>query len=70
MHYLYWPKAARSYELAAKNFERSAASLRDKINEVVKKEKQKVNVLQTVENTKSEVKSTLQNRKQACKPGL
>ncbi|MFZ9316785.1 MAG: hypothetical protein ACO236_05890, partial [Candidatus Nanopelagicaceae bacterium] len=65
-----WTKAARSYELAAKNFERSAASLRDKINEVVKKEKQKVNVLQTVENTKSEVKSTLQNRKQACKPGL
>lgn len=65
-----WTKAARSYELAAKNFERSAASLRDKINEVVKKEKQKVNVLQTVENTKSEVSSTLQNRKQACKPGL
>jgi hypothetical protein len=65
-----WVKAARSYELAAKNFERSAASLRDKINEVEKKEKQKVNVLQTVENTKSEVKSTLQNRKQACKPGL
>ena len=65
-----WTKAARSYELAAKNFERSAASLRDKIGEVAKKEKQKVNVLQTVENTKSEVKSTLQNRKQACKPGL
>ena len=65
-----WTKAARSYELAAKNFERSAASLRDKINEVAKKEKQKVNVLQTVENTKAEVKSTLQNRKQACKPGL
>lgn len=65
-----WTKAARSYELATKNFERSAASLRDKINEVEKKEKQKVNVLQTVENTKSEVKSTLQNRKQACKPGL
>ena len=65
-----WTKAARSYELAAKNFERSAASLRDKIGEVVKKEKQKVNVLQTVENTKSEVSSTLQNRKQACKPGL
>jgi hypothetical protein len=65
-----WTKAARSYELAAKNFERSAASLRDKIGEVAKKEKQKVNVLQTVENTKSEVSSTLQNRKQACKPGL
>ena len=65
-----WTKAARSYELAAKNFERSAASLRDKINEVEKKEKQKVNVLQTVENSKSEVSSTLQNRKQACKPGL
>jgi hypothetical protein len=65
-----WTKAARSYELAAKNFERSAESLRDKINEVVKKEKQKVNVLQTVENTKAEVSSTLQNRKQACKPGL
>ncbi len=65
-----WTKAARSYELAAKNFERSAASLRDKINEVVKKEKQKVNVLQTVANTKSEVTSTLQNRKQACTPGL
>ena len=65
-----WTKAARSYELAAKNFERSAASLRDKIGEVAKKEKQKVNVLQTIENTKSEVSSTLQNRKQACKPGL
>ena len=65
-----WTKAARSYELAAKNFERSAASLRDKINEVAKKEKQKVNVLQTVENTKAEVSSTLQNRKQACTPGL
>ncbi len=65
-----WTKAARSYELAAKNFERSAASLRDKINEVAKKEKQKVNVLQTVENTKVEVSSTLQNRKQACTPGL
>ncbi len=65
-----WTKAARSYELAAKNFERSAASLRDKINEVVRKEKQKVNVLQTVANTKSEVTSTLQNRKQACTPGL
>jgi len=65
-----WTKAARSYELAAKNFERSAASLRDKIGEVAKKEKQKVNVLQTVENTKSEVSSTLKNRKQACKPGL
>jgi len=65
-----WNKAARSYELAAKNFERSAASLRDKINEVVKKEKQKVIVLQTAENAKSEVMSTLQNRKQACKPGL
>jgi hypothetical protein len=63
-------KAVRSYELAAKNFERSAASLRDKIGEVENAEKRKVNVLQTVENTKSEVKSTLQNRKQACKPGL
>ena len=63
-------KAVRSYELAAKNFERSAASLRDKIGEVEKAEKRKVNVLQTVENTKAEVKSTLQNRKQACKPGL
>ena len=65
-----WTKAARSYELAAKNFERSAASLRDKISEVENKEKQKVNVLQTVENSKLEVSSTLQNRKQACKPGL
>jgi len=65
-----WTKAARSYELAAKNFERSAASLRDKISEVAKKEKQRVNVLQTVENAKTEVTSTLQNRKQACKPGL
>lgn len=65
-----WVKAARSYELAAKNFERSAASLREKINEVGKKEKQKLNVLQAVENSKSEVKSTLQNRKQACTPGL
>ncbi|MBU3692616.1 MAG: hypothetical protein FGM47_03745 [Candidatus Nanopelagicaceae bacterium] len=65
-----WTKAARSYELAAKNFERSAASLRDKINEVAKKEKQKLNVLQTVENSKVEVSSTLQNRKNACKPGL
>jgi len=66
----YTTNAARSYELAAKNFERSAASLRDKIGEVGKAEKRKVNVLQTVENTKAEVKSTLQNRKQACKPGL
>lgn len=65
-----WTKAARSYELAAKNFERSAASLRDKINEVAKKEKQKLNVLQTVENSKVEVSSTQQNRKNACKPGL
>ena len=65
-----WTKAARSYELAAKNFERSAASLRDKINEVAKKEKQKTNVLQTVENSKVEVTSTLQNRKNACQPGL
>jgi hypothetical protein len=65
-----WTKAARSYELAVKNFERSAASLRDKINEVAKKDKQKLNVLQTVENSKTEVKSTLQNRKNACKPGL
>jgi hypothetical protein len=65
-----WTKAARSYELAAKNFERSAASLRDKINEVAKKEKQKLTVLQTVENSKVEVSSTLQNRKNACKPGL
>jgi len=56
--------------LAAKNFERSAASLRDKINEVAKKEKQKLTVLQTVENSKVEVSSTLQNRKNACKPGL
>ena len=65
-----WTKAARSYELAAKNFERTAASLRDKINEVAKKEKQKLNVLQTVENSKTEVASTLQNRKNACRPGL
>jgi hypothetical protein len=65
-----WTKAARSYELAAKNFERSAASLRDKINEVAKKEKQKLNVQQTVENSKVEVQSTLQNRKNACRPGL
>ncbi|MEY3156606.1 MAG: hypothetical protein RL257_626 [Actinomycetota bacterium] len=65
-----WTKAARSYELADKNFERSAASLRDKINEVAKKEKQKLTVLQTVENSKVEVSSTLQNRKNACKPGL
>lgn len=65
-----WTKAARSYELAAKNFERTAASLRDKINEVAKKEKQKLNVLQTVENSKTEVASTLQNRRNACRPGL
>jgi len=65
-----WTKAARSYELAARNFERSAASLRDKINEVAKKEKQKLNVNQTVENAKTEVKSTLENRKNACEPGL
>jgi len=65
-----WTKAARSYELAAKNFERTAASLRDKINEVAKKEKQKLNVQQTVENSKTEVSSTLQNRRNACRPGL
>lgn len=65
-----WTKAARSYELAAKNFERSAASLREKVLEVAKKERQKATVLQTVENSKGEVKSTLDNRKQACTPGL
>jgi hypothetical protein len=65
-----WTKAARSYELAVKNFERSAASLRDKINEVAKKEKQKLSVQQTLENSKIEVQSTLQNRKNACRPGL
>ncbi len=65
-----WTKAARSYELAMKNFQRSAASLREKINEVAKKEKQKLNVLQTIENTKIEVNSTLENRKNACQPGL
>jgi hypothetical protein len=65
-----WSKAANSYGLAAKNFERSAASLRDKIGEVAKKEKQKLNVAQTVENSKTEIKSTLENRKNACQPGL
>lgn len=65
-----WTKAARSYELAAKNFERSAASLRDKINEVAKKEKQKLTVLQSIENAKVEINATQQNRKNACKPGL
>ncbi len=65
-----WTKAARSYELAMKNFQRSAASLREKINEVAKKEKQKLNVNQTVENSKTEVASTLENRKNACQPGL
>jgi len=65
-----WSKAANSYGLAAKNFERSAASLRDKINEVSKKEKQKLNVAQTLKNSQEEVKSTLENRKNACQPGL
>jgi hypothetical protein len=65
-----WTKAARSYELAAKNFDRSATSLRDKINEVAKKEKQKQTVLQSVENANVEVQATKQNRKNACKPGL
>ena len=65
-----WTKAARSYELAMKNFQRSAESLREKINEVTKKEKQKLNVLQTVENSKTEVNSTLENLKNACQPGL
>lgn len=65
-----WTKAANSYGLAAKNFERSAASLRDKINEVAKKEKQKLNVAQLVLNVQTEVKSTLENRKNTCQPGL
>ena len=65
-----WNKAATSYGLAARNFERSAASLRDKVNEVAKKEKQKLNVAQSVEASKTEVKSTLENRKNACQPGL
>jgi len=57
-------------DLQQKNFERSAASLRDKINEVAKKEKQKLNVAQTLKNSQEEVKSTLENRKNACQPGL
>jgi hypothetical protein len=65
-----WTKAARSYEFANKNFLRSAASLREKVNQVAQKEKQKALVQQTLENAKSEVQSTLQNRTNACKPGL
>ena len=65
-----WTKAARSYEFANKNFLRSAASLREKLNQVDQGEKQKALVQQTLENAKSEVQSTLQNRISACKPGL
>lgn len=65
-----WTKAASSYGLAVKNFERSAKSLRDKVNEVANKEKDKLRVQQTIANVEVEVKSALDNRKTACKPGL
>lgn len=65
-----WNKVAKSYESAVKNFQRAAASLRDKSTQIAKKEKQKLTVSQNVTNSKEEVKSTLENRKNACLPGL
>lgn len=65
-----WTKAARSYELAAKNFERSATSLRGKIGEVANKEKSKAKVNSNVQSLKIGVTSTAQDRKNACQPGL
>lgn len=65
-----WTKAATSYGLAVKNFERSAKSLREKVNEVANKERDKLRVQQTLANVEQDVKSGLDNRKTACKPGL
>lgn len=65
-----WNKNANTYDLALKNFERAAKSLREKVDDIAKEQKRLDLSNQTIAASELEIKSNNTNRKQACTPGL